>query len=364
MEISGKRIKRILSLAILTLLTISQPFPALAARSRRGTNSSKLTNKRAKAIFVKRQVESLSSQLNRVVQQHQVTLNRLRVIDYALRENQTKLEEAQRELEKNQQIFNGRVNTIYRYGRLSFINVLLGTEDYREFVQRYDLLKKIGRQDREVLEAVKRNKAEIEKRQQELTRGKALAKYLLKKIRSQRASIEGNLRRQQSLLAGIEREVAALAQAESRLRQVALARQPVSRSSINFRAGNSNFPVAGPHSYTDSFGDPRRGHRHQGIDIFALRGTPVIASASGSVEATWTSGGGKTIYLRGDDGTTYVYMHLDGYAVTGGRVSAGQVIGYVGDTGNAKGGSPHLHYEVRPGGGRAIDPYPILSGSE
>lgn len=349
MEISGKRI---LLTVLSAVLLIALPSTAVAA----------INSKKNKAVSVKSQIEKLSQELNKIVRQHETAVNRLRFTDYAIRQNQAKLEVAEQELQKNQEILNKRVGAIYRHGRLSFSSILLGTEDYREFIQRYDLLKKVGQQDQQVLEAVKRNKAEIEKRQQELVQGKLEAKYLVKRLKTQRAQVEGNLGKQKILLAGLEAEVAKLRQAERRLR-VAVARESV--TSRGLRTGGFVFPVSGPHSYSTSFGDPRPGGRlHQGVDIFASSGTPTVASISGSVNATWTNGGGKTIYLSGDDGITYVYMHLDGYAVSGGRISAGETIGYVGDSGNARGSSPHLHFEVRPGGGRALDPYPILRSAE
>lgn len=367
MEISGKRV---LPIILSIVLSITLPSTAIAARvyrrsgrtPRQPVSSSTLNSRKSEAVFVKNKIEKLSQELNKIVRQHETAANRLQFIDYALRQNQAKLEVAEQELQKNQEILNKRVDAIYRYGRLSFSNVLFGTENYREFIQRYDLLKKVGQQDQQVLEAVKRNKAEIEKRQQELVTGKLEAKYLVKRLKTQRVRIEGNLSKQKIFLAGMEAEVAKLRQAERRLR-VAVSRESV--TSRGLRTGGFVFPVAGSHSYSTSFGDPRPGGRlHQGVDIFASSGTPTVASTSGSVNATWTNGGGKTIYLSGDDGTTYVYMHLDGYAVTGGRVSAGETIGYVGDSGNARGSSPHLHFEVRPGGGRALDPYPILRSAE
>jgi murein DD-endopeptidase MepM/ murein hydrolase activator NlpD len=131
------------------------------------------------------------------------------------------------------------------------------------------------------------------------------------------------------------------------------------------------FPVAGPNSYIDSWGFSRSGgRRHEGTDIMAARGTDVVACVSGVIEKTspYSQGlGGITIWLRGDDGNTYYYAHLnrivDGIA-PGVRVDAGQVIAEVGNTGNARGGSPHLHFEIHPGGGAAIDPYPILRSAQ
>jgi murein DD-endopeptidase MepM/ murein hydrolase activator NlpD len=120
-------------------------------------------------------------------------------------------------------------------------------------------------------------------------------------------------------------------------------------------------PVQGPVSFIDSFGAPRSGGRaHQGVDMLSPRGTPTVAPVSGTVSHRGNSLGGLSWHLNGDDGNYYYGTHLSAYANEGiGHVQAGTVIGYVGDTGNAK-GTPHLHFEIHPGHGAAVDPYPTV----
>ncbi len=129
--------------------------------------------------------------------------------------------------------------------------------------------------------------------------------------------------------------------------------------------GDFVFPVDGPNSFSDTFGAPRSGGRtHQGCDIFTARNTPLVACVSGTITSTnpTDSGlGGITIHLKKGT-TTYYYAHLSSIKAgihAGVKVTAGQVIGYAGNTGNASGGAVHLHFEIRPNG-VAIDPYPIL----
>jgi len=118
-------------------------------------------------------------------------------------------------------------------------------------------------------------------------------------------------------------------------------------------------PVAGPNSFVDSFGWPRVGHTHQGIDLIAPFGTPVVAAHPGTVSHSSSGSGGISAYVRAPGGTFTFYAHLSSYSSASGSVGAGTVIGYVGSTGNA-GSTNHLHFEYHPGGGSAVNPYQLL----
>jgi murein DD-endopeptidase MepM/ murein hydrolase activator NlpD len=123
-------------------------------------------------------------------------------------------------------------------------------------------------------------------------------------------------------------------------------------------------PVAGAVRFTDSWGQPRSGgRRHQGVDMIAARNTPVVAIYSGRI-LRLTNGNlsGLAIWLRADNGDQFFYAHLEGFADVseGQSVSQGDVIGYVGSSGNAPEFLPHLHFEYHPGGGSAINPYPLV----
>ena len=125
-------------------------------------------------------------------------------------------------------------------------------------------------------------------------------------------------------------------------------------------------PVNGAVSFTDTWGAPRSGGRsHQGVDMIAARGTPLVAIESGTVSKISNGGlGGKTVWLRSDTGHSYYYAHLDGWAsglATGDYLEVGELLGYVGNTGNAIYTVPHLHFEYHPNGGGAINPYPLTA---
>jgi murein DD-endopeptidase MepM/ murein hydrolase activator NlpD len=117
-------------------------------------------------------------------------------------------------------------------------------------------------------------------------------------------------------------------------------------------------PVAGEVRFVDSWGDRRSGgRRHQGVDMLAARGTPVVAPADGVVVTRNSRVGGLSYHLTTADGTYYYGTHLSRYGAQG-PVTAGTIIGYVGDSGNAR-GTPHLHFEIHPAGegAPAVNPY-------
>jgi hypothetical protein len=138
------------------------------------------------------------------------------------------------------------------------------------------------------------------------------------------------------------------------------------------------FPVVGPVSYTDDFGAPRAGHSHRGNDLMAKRWSPVVAVENGKVDKPSWSSSDCSLILHGDSGTEYWYLHLNDLArdgdfvgckngaayapglKDGAEVRAGQLVGFVGNSGNARGGSPHLHFELHPSGRSAVSPYKWL----
>ena len=137
--------------------------------------------------------------------------------------------------------------------------------------------------------------------------------------------------------------------------------------------GGYVFPVYGTASFGDSFGGPRPnvpGGWHHGEDIFAAAGTPLLAVADGTLHTIgFNKIGGYRVWLRDTQGNEFYYAHLSAYsplAVEGRSVQAGDVIGFVGDTGDADGGAPHLHFEIHPaamaglGYDGVVAPYSIL----
>jgi murein DD-endopeptidase MepM/ murein hydrolase activator NlpD len=184
-------------------------------------------------------------------------------------------------------------------------------------------------------------------------------------LRKQKAAADNEVKRLAAAQRALEAKRAAAAAAAARK-----AGRPAASRGATTSGGRTSFaatgswmcPVQGPRAFSNDWGQPRSGgRRHQGTDILSPRGTPIVANVGGSVSPHNSGLGGISYYLRGDDGNTYFGTHLDSLSGVSGRVAQGTVIGRVGNTGNARGGPPHLHFEIHPGGGGAVNPYPTLA---
>jgi len=199
----------------------------------------------------------------------------------------------------------------------------------------------------------------------ELTRLAAVEKAYLAKIAAQKAAAEkaaaekaAAAKRAASAKASASRTAAS--RTTPTTTKSPSAAKTVEKPAGVIASGEWVCPVQGPRAFSNDWGQPRSGGRvHQGNDILSPRGTPIVAPVSGNVRHHNSSLGGLSFYLSGDDGNTYYGTHMQSYAASG-RVSAGTVVGYNGDSGNAR-GTPHLHFEIHPGGGAPVNPYPTLT---
>jgi murein DD-endopeptidase MepM/ murein hydrolase activator NlpD len=129
--------------------------------------------------------------------------------------------------------------------------------------------------------------------------------------------------------------------------------------------GRFVFPVYGDARVADDFGAPRHIGAHQGNDIFAAFGSPVLAVADGTLNRVGTLPiSGNRLWLKTERGDSFFYAHLSAFgpeAVSGRKVEAGTLLGFVGNTGDAEPTPPHVHFEIHPGGKKAIDPHAVLT---
>lgn len=294
----------------------------------------------------------IQSELNAITKKYVGAEARLGLTQTRIEEAVLELQEAEETLAASRDALGRRAASVYRSGPVSFLTVLLESKGFAEFTRRMQFLEHASRADSATATRAGRARSQVLDLSAQLEHGRAKEKTILDELRVQARELTVRLDRAVAL----EARLAADDQERLRREQERRARA---------RPGQFVCPVDGPHALTDSYGDPRSGgRRHQGIDIMATRGTPAAAVSDGAItRMNQSTLGGVSLYLRGNDGTEYFYTHLDRYAgvSVGQAVSAGTHVAYVGSTGNA--GTPHLHFEVHPGGGASIDPFPMAKAA-
>ncbi|CAN5848602.1 hypothetical protein BH23ACT10_BH23ACT10_15790 [soil metagenome] len=184
----------------------------------------------------------------------------------------------------------------------------------------------------------------------------------LTQARSRVSTADAQLRTVEQTVAA-ERERERRERERARRQRLALAARGPAGGGPLPPVGGKACPVGAPNAFTDSWGAARSGGRsHQGADMFAAHGTALYALESGTIRTSDNSLGGVSVHLAGASGDAYYYAHLSQRAVVSGqRVAAGDVVGAVGNTGNARSTPPHLHFQYHPGGGAPVNPTQLLT---
>jgi murein DD-endopeptidase MepM/ murein hydrolase activator NlpD len=235
-------------------------------------------------------------------------------------------------------------------GPASTIDLLLSSGSFTEFSDRLEFLGQVAQDDVDLVLEQKVAQEELRREREDLLSLEEQQTAEAERLAAAQAKIDSELQRVSDRLAELT--------AKYRKELAAAKELQILGQTPNPSGALQVCPVAGPNSFVDSFGWPRVGHTHQGIDLIAPYGTPVVAAHPGTVSSSSSSSGGLQAYVYGSGGYTF-YAHLSSFSAASGSVGAGTVIGYVGSTGNA-GGTNHLHFEWHPGGGAAVNPYQAL----
>lgn len=253
-----------------------------------------------------------------------------------------------------------RADELYRSGSGENLEILFSSADFSQLADRAELLSQVSMEDADVFIKLSRTDAELKvlnevlfARQRELEQNRELLAEENERLQVQFQEVASEY---QSLRKRLARATPASAGSFAR-------DGGGGAPSVDVKiTGDMTCPVAGPVSFVDSWGAARSGHIHQGVDMMADYGTPLVAITSGTATyVAYDGSGGNMIFLDGDDGNSYWYMHnQENFIREGQHVKTGESIGTVGDTGNAS-GTPHLHFEFHPGGGEAVNPYSLVS---
>ena len=273
---------------------------------------------------------------------------------YRIKQTDARIKAQTKKLGVAEKRLGARADAMYREGSDDgMLGFILGSQSWEDFVTRIDYVTIIASSDAALVDEVKVTRANLQKDRAQLV---ADAKVQTK----QATALKVRYNALQSKLSAKQAEYNRV------LGQIAAQMAKEHPGKGTFPAGPNGmvFPVRGVHFYSNTWGAPRSGGRHHmGTDIMSPRGTPVVAVSSGTARIHWNSLGGKSITLTGSNGWSYYYAHLNGYAISSGHVKAGQLIGYVGNTGNASGGACHLHFQMGPHG-NWVNPYSYLRAME
>lgn len=299
-------------------------------------------------------------------------------------------QEAQATIAAKSEALKARAGYMYRNGGATqMLGQLLTASSFGEFVRRVHFMGVLGSNDTRLMEELSVAQERSDEAAAALEAEEARQSRLIRDLDAQRERLEDRLAEaKQAEEARRKAAAAALKEAEAKRQRLSAERKaqleatakgapkvaavqiPQPKGATVGSAGRFakfTLPVS-PAAFANTWGAPRSGgRRHQGTDVMSPCGAPVIAVTDGAIQRLTSSGaGGTSLYLRASNGDVFFYAHLRGYAPgmsAGKAVSAGQVIGSNGNSGNARGGPCHVHFEWHPSGGRPVNPYPLLASA-
>ena len=364
---------------VLTGLMLMQSSQVLASlEDDKASYDAQAEEKRQQSAELAGKIESLSEEkrildeeAEAAIAEHEARKAELDATLSRLEENEEKLEKAEADYKDKTGKLGKRVRDIYINGQISYLDVLFGAKDFSDLMTRMDLLKRVIKQDYDLVQVVLAEKAEIERTKSSLEKDKAVQAQQEAKARAARDEREVKVAKRKALLDRMKNDkaiidaqydelMAASKQVEEMLRRSSYA--TAAPAAVGGGSGAMLWPMAGP--VTSEFGwrvHPITGTQkfHSGVDIGGDYGQPIAAAQGGTVEyAGWISGYGNAVIISHGGGISTLYGHCQSLAVgVGQQVSQGETIAYCGSTGNSTG--PHCHFEVRQGG-EPISPYSYL----
>ncbi|MDO4833783.1 MAG: peptidoglycan DD-metalloendopeptidase family protein [Bacillota bacterium] len=311
--------------------------------------------------------ENLSSQVNSLEQKIYQLNDRIGIAETDLKKLKKELEEAQKKVDKQNAELGGRLRNMYKNGNVGFMDVLMNSNSFSEFLTNLDLVEKIYAGDKDVLEnlqaahdEIEKKKNKVEKLTKELNASRALAKEEMAEVEKQKKVIAADNEKNAAMLDDLENEAASVA---AQLAAQSSSGEISNSSTSDYKGGVFLWPSATSRTISSEYGwriCPFHGREfHGGLDIAAGYGTSVLASASGTViSAGWNGGFGYSVRIDHGGGLVTMYNHCSSLLVsTGQRVSRGQTIAKVGSTGSSTG--PHIDYRVFKNGS-TVNPHNYL----
>lgn len=324
---------------------------------------------------VKSKRKNVIGQLNTIEKNMNVAKTRISVISSNISNTQKNIvqtgkdiEKAKKDLEKQQGVMNKRLVNIYKNGKVSYLEVLIQAASFSDFLNRFDMIREVSKQDVGIFNSMKVKKQAIEKKKAQLESQKKQLEALKLEEKQKQQVYEQNARERSQVLHGLDMQKDDLEAAIDEMEEIAqglnstvrslMKQNGISDTQTDYSGGAMLKPTNGrlssPYGYrihpilkTKKF--------HSGVDLAAPNGTPIKAANDGVVISSgWIKGYGNTIMVDHGGGIVTLYAHASALLCgVGDKVTRGQTIAKVGSTGYSTG--PHLHFEVRVNG-KTVNP--------
>lgn len=327
-------------------------------------------------------LDALQIQIGRLADRMYAAKAALQDTQLVLTKTRDQLQAAEDSMEELQAQLDQRAEAAFLGSTSGGLEFLLAASSLAELTDRVEILDALSAEDAALSERVANEAARLEFKRRRLATLERKQAEQVSLLEEEQAKLDAAFDEAEKILASIQRKEAEARKAARKARidydewleAQRAADAAASGVVVNGPGPFKACPVGSPRGVSNSFGAPRVGHLHAGVDIFAPYDTPVYAPFDGVAQPTSNGLGGYAVYVRGAAG--YVYnAHLSRPAHVSGSVQAGQVIGYVGTSGNAVGTSPHNHFEWHPSAipsnvppspygysvlGDAVNPFPYL----
>ena len=324
-----------------------------------------LTSIKQRVQAVEARAARLDAAAGEAAVRHNAAMDRLDAARAETLRTRRELVRTRAQLVVARETLSSRLASLYRRPDPDLLELVVSSGSLTDLVSRTEALQGAAGQDAGLVRTVRARRVALRAAQVRLARAIDESRAEAAAAARERDRIRGLLAEQRRVVSQARGELKAAlsARVQDRVRQ---ARAKGAEDIPVAPPGTEPvFPVAAPSTFSDDWMAPRGSRYHEGIDIMAAMGAPIVAVVSGTiVRPGETPVSGIRLWIRGDNGDEYFYCHLSGFAPgtrEGARVRAGEVVGYVGMTGDAQGTVPHLHFEIHPGGGGPIRPYPLVS---
>ena len=308
---------------------------------------------------VSRQIEELDRQLSQATVELEKVEKELSNLENQIVRTAEELEEAELKLEERKDSFNKRIRIMYMNGNLGFLEILLSSENIKDFLSRQEIVESIAEHDRELIRFMKEQRDTIDAKKVELEAQKPSVEATRAKLESRRKDLEQASRQKEELMGRLALDRKALESEVDKLNDLAKKIESeivkLQRNTGPYSGGKMGWPVPGYNMITSKFGyriHPilKTKKLHTGIDIGVPMGGNIVAASDGVVIYSGALGGyGNTVMIDHGGGIVTLYAHNSRLLVReGAQVKRGDLIAKAGSTGMSTG--PHLHFEVRKNG--------------